>query len=334
MIISSWRRLSGGSATRDTARRAIVACSGGADSSALVLALSTLTPGPLVVHAVHDMRPRPDAEADRDAVAGLAAALKLDFHVVETPTAALPGNAEANARRARYRALAKHAADASIAWVLTGHHADDQLETVLMRLLRGAGPRGLAGIPPTRALSPAVTLARPMLDISRQACVELCLSCGWTPRQDHTNTDTTRTRAAIRARVAPALRSIHHDAPRRVARTAEVLREAADAIDAIAADLWSGHAPHPTGACVDRDLLAGQPEAVLVALLDHAHRELVGRQGLDLRRAQTARSIAKAITGSSPHSRNFQHGALSVRLTPRNLILAPIRQSPHPDVGT
>lgn len=208
-IRRDWRRLTGGPRVRDHQRRTLVACSGGADSTALLLALArspTHQAGtnPVVAHVLHDMRPGEVAERDARAIESLAQALNLEFVRTSVAIAADPGNTEANARRARDAALDRLAHERDCPFVATGHHADDQAETVLMRLIRGSGPAGLAGIHPARPLTHA-TLVRPMLHVTRVQAQALCAQAGVVWREDETNTDTTRLRAAIRHTVLPGL---------------------------------------------------------------------------------------------------------------------------------
>ncbi|GJM18782.1 MAG: hypothetical protein DHS20C14_09950 [Phycisphaeraceae bacterium] len=235
-VRAAWRRLTGGRGVRDEQRRTLIACSGGADSSALVLALAAVDPGPVVAHVVHDLRPREQTLADRDSVRGLVAGLGLDYVEAQIAVRDAAGNAEANAREARYAALERLAGEVGVGFVATGHHGDDQLETMLMRLVRGAGPGGLAGIHPTRALGP-VTLVRPMLGVTHAACEDACGRAGWVWREDATNDDTMRLRAAIRATVAPELRRLAPGLAGRLARTSELLSGAEDVVRERAAAL-------------------------------------------------------------------------------------------------
>ena len=134
----------------------LVAVSAGADSTALAALLAgarahglplALTLG----HVNHGWRGPEAAEEDAAAVRVLAARLDLPVAFSPPPRADLP-HTEAAGRRWRYRCLAALAHASGSRYVATGHHAGDQAETFLMRLLRGSGPRGLAGIPPTRRL--------------------------------------------------------------------------------------------------------------------------------------------------------------------------------------
>ena len=176
-VARTWRELTGGGRDRDHQRRTLIACSGGADSSALVVALASAMPVPrsvprpsvlrpspgsdgdgradppfVIAHVVHDLRPRPNALADRDAAKALADSLGLPFAEAEVRIRTERGNPESIARRLRYTALKRLATAHNCPYIATAHHADDQLETMLMALLRGSGPRGLAGIAQSRPL--------------------------------------------------------------------------------------------------------------------------------------------------------------------------------------
>lgn len=266
---------------RDRERGTLIACSGGADSSALLLALAT-APGPTVVaHVVHDLRPAREAGADRDAVRGLCAALGVGFRTESVSPGAQAGNAEGNARRERYAALARMAEAEGLAWVATGHHADDQLETVLMRLVRGSGVRGLGGIRPARGLSETVTLVRPMLDVTHEEACELCARCGWAWREDATNSDESQRRAAIRARVIPELRAIEPAAARLVSRSAGSARAAQRAIAVAAAEVRSRGQEVGEGVRFERAVLRSEPAGVLAELIRGLHHERLGGGGQD-----------------------------------------------------
>src|SRR5207249_9959188 len=94
---------------------------------------------------------------------------RLQFHVerIDVRTETAGDNLESAARRLRYEWFARLARETGAAWVATGHTADDQAETVLHRLLRGTGLRGLAGIPRRRELAPGIVLVRPLLSVRR-----------------------------------------------------------------------------------------------------------------------------------------------------------------------
>ncbi len=149
----------------------LAAVSGGGDSVALVVALRRLVPDAavhrlVVAHAEHDLRP--DAGDDRVFVERLAA--RLGLRCVTRRLAIRPQGGEgieAAARRQRYDFLAETAADEGARHVLVAHTADDQAETILLRMLRGTGLAGLGGMASARELLPGVSLLRPMLEIRR-----------------------------------------------------------------------------------------------------------------------------------------------------------------------
>lgn len=239
-IVRAWRELTGDPASGRPRRigpgaRTLVACSGGADSSALLLALATASRDVVVAHVIHDLRPRAETEADRIAVRRLAQwlGLECDERWISVPRGRGTGNPEALARRLRYAALEEMARAHGCRFVATAHHADDQLETMLMGLIRGAGPRGLAGIAVRRPMTGpgGVQLIRPMLGdrsgrvapSTRADAEAICRAAGWSWRTDLTNADATLLRNAIRRNVLPILESLRPGASRRAARSAAVL---------------------------------------------------------------------------------------------------------------
>jgi tRNA(Ile)-lysidine synthase len=173
---------------------AIVAVSGGADSTALLLGLVALAPPParlVVAHAEHDLRET--APADREFVATLAGRLGLPFEwrrlAVRTADGAAGEGIEARARRLRYRFLAEVAGDQGARHVLVAHTAEDQAETILHRILRGTGPAGLAGMAAARELSPGVGLIRPLLAVGRSVVREFLAAAAEAWREDESNAD-------------------------------------------------------------------------------------------------------------------------------------------------
>jgi tRNA(Ile)-lysidine synthase len=184
----------------------LVAASGGADSTALALATAQLAAGgrlqrPLaLVHVDHASHP-----ASRDAaahVADLSARLGIGF--AHARIAAKPS--EEAWRAARYAALLDLARAHDAGFVLMGHHADDNLETILFRLIRGTGPRGLAGIPEHRALAPDVHVLRPFLDVRRATLHRAVAEAKAAVFADPTNADRRYRRNQTRAETLPLLR--------------------------------------------------------------------------------------------------------------------------------
>lgn len=177
-----------------------------------------------VAHIHHHLRPEADGEAVF--VAGLAGALELPFHLRDIYPAGAKGNLEAAGRDMRYAALAQIAGACAADCIATAHHADDQLETILMRLVRGAGVTGLGGIAARRKVA-GVVVVRPMLGVDHAAAAAFLGEIGQAWREDHTNADTSRWRGRLRAEVLPVLRSLRPGAAVKAAESAQRLREAA-----------------------------------------------------------------------------------------------------------
>ncbi len=260
---------------------AIVAASGGPDSTALLLAAAVLAgrrrrpwPVPLVVHVHHHLRGA-DADADAAHVAALARALGLPFRRADVHPGAEPGNLAAAARRLRYAALGRAARDAGRRVVLTGHHAGDQLETILLRLARGAAPDRLAmpgvrpltetpdrgGAAPTAAPPRPVRplLVRPLLETDPERLASACAAAGVRPREDPGNRDRRRPRARLRSEVLPVLEAI---APGAATRAAAAFRDPPCPRDPVAAR--GGQGPLSVH---DRAALAARPLRERSALL-------------------------------------------------------------------
>ncbi|WP_250031525.1 tRNA lysidine(34) synthetase TilS [Paractinoplanes maris] len=177
----------------------LVACSGGADSLALAAAARFVGPSVGLVTVDHGLQ---TGSAGRAAeLAAWASTAGLDPVLVETVSVAgRPGGPEAAAREARYAALSSAASRVGAAAVLLGHTRDDQAETVLLALARGAGPRGLAGMPFRRGL-----FLRPLLDVARADTRKACAALGLVPWEDPHNSDPAFARSRVRASALPAL---------------------------------------------------------------------------------------------------------------------------------
>src|SRR5688500_7649333 len=190
----------------------VLAVSGGADSTALMLGTNTIaeTLGlrPVVAHFDHGLRPT--SAEDAAWVARRAADLGLPIVTergdVLGAASASGRRIEETARRLRYEFLARTAERCEAAFAATAHTADDLAETVLFHVLRGTGLRGLRGIPPRRRLVPGVTLVRPMLDVSRSDVERYLASCGQEFLSDPSNADAAFTRSRFRHDLLPTLR--------------------------------------------------------------------------------------------------------------------------------
>lgn len=197
----------------------VVAVSGGADSVALLRALvearDVAAPVPLLIaHLNHQLRGE-ESNRDEEFVASLRdqlvsagrphvslAQARLD---VAGLARAESENLEAVARRERYRWLAEVARTNSARWIATGHTANDQAETVLHRLMRGTGLRGLRGIACRRPLGPGVSVVRPLLQATRAEILDYLHGLSQPYREDASNRDPRFTRNRIRHDLLPQL---------------------------------------------------------------------------------------------------------------------------------
>jgi tRNA(Ile)-lysidine synthase len=201
--------------------RVVVATSGGADSQVLLHALAWHREAfalDLVAHGV-DHGLRAEAAAELDLAEALAESLAIPFTRTRL-TVAAGANLQARAREARFAALRAEAARVGAAFIATAHHADDRAETLLLRLLRGAGPRGLAVLPPI-----AGDLARPLLRASRSAIEAHAGRHGLAFARDPSNEDPRFVRVRVRNELLPLLRSLDPRIVDHVNRLADTLAE-------------------------------------------------------------------------------------------------------------
>ncbi len=258
-----------------------VALSGGADSVALLHLLSRTHAGPLrALHVHHGIR---GAEADRDAAfcEALATQLGVPFTClrVDVPARCRESGEglESAARAMRYEAFDTFLTQNALPILATAHHADDQLETLLQNLLRGAGLRGLCGIPACRPLGGG-TVVRPLLLISKAEILEYCERHGLRFVSDSTNAEPCCPRNRLRLEVLPTLRDLWPAGAVRAAHCADALREdeaylTGQAEEFLAREgqnpLLSALAalPRPIFARVLRALLPKAPEAVHIEAL-------------------------------------------------------------------
>jgi tRNA(Ile)-lysidine synthase len=255
-----------------------LAVSGGADSLALLHAMRTLA-GPrgwrLAVLTV-DHGLRPGSAADAAFVTDHAKRLGIAARMVTIAPDELAGHRgagpEGAARAARYGALWPAAGELGCAWLATGHTLDDQAETVLLQLLRGAGPDGLAGMAVRSGC-----LLRPLLGVRRAQTRACCAAVGVQWREDPTNAEPGPLRNRVRQRLLPLLEVLRPGAATALARTAGLAADERDWLDPLVdATLAATAAPPVPGAegtapaagpgteelALDAAALAGQPVAL------------------------------------------------------------------------
>ena len=239
-----------------------VAFSGGLDSQVLLHALAAgreRLPAPLAaLHVNHNLQP--DAPAWAEHCRAVCAALGVEYRVLSVQAEAKPGESpEAAARAARYRALAGAVPPGGV--LLTAHHQDDQAETLLLQLLRGAGPKGLAAMPEKWGQTPIppamqdvshcrkklgsdpIFLLRPLLDVSRDELHDYARRHALTWVEDPSNARTDYDRNFLRHEILPRLRERWPSAGATLARAARHQAEAAALLEELAELDLAGQAP-------------------------------------------------------------------------------------------
>lgn len=277
--------------------RLCVAFSGGGDSTAALAALAALSPvrGFRVeaVHVHHGL----NADADRwQALArATAEALQVAFRgLVWTGQAAVGESEEAAARCARYALLEAELGPDD--WLVTAHHADDQAETVLLYLARGAGLDGLSGIARRRALGPG-HLIRPLLPFRRDELTAFRESCGLAAVSDPSNADPRFARARARHRLLPCLsQAMGESVSPAVARSADLLQDARAVLETAVVGrldgLWQAGPPPALAADGLAALDPAEGRLVLREALRRAGQGLPGRDQLERARRLAARTEA------------------------------------------
>ncbi len=300
-----------------TGDRLLVAVSGGADSTALLLALHALAQQAhwsLDLHVAHvNHHLRAAANDDAIAVAKLAKQLTLPFLEQQIR----PRDNEDEARRMRYAALADMAKQVDADAVATAHHADDQLETLIMRMIRGTSAVGLRGIRPRRKLI-GMTVIRPMLRTTHAEAESLCDAAGATICDDETNRDVSRWRARLRADVLPVLRDMRPSAAIKASEAADAMADAAGLVHRYGSQLLRRHVQlTDQQATLPRTVARAMPfEAVRLIVLRTSHKLGVGGDHLP---ARTVAQIARAIIDDSGETRTFTLSGVDIAVTAQNV---------------
>jgi len=276
-----------------TADRIGIAVSGGPDSLALLLLAAATRPGAVEAATVdHGLREGSRDEAEM--VAGLCRTIGVPHETLtieweEKPTTAI----QERARLRRYGALAEWARRQGLKTILTGHHANDQAETLLMRLRRGAGLSGLSGMRyAVRVPGGEEALVRPLLGWSREELEQLCAGAGVTPALDPSNEDESFERVSIRKALAAA----DWLGPRAVAASAAHLAEADAALTWAANREWRRAAKAANGMLILDP--AGLPREIVRRLLSRAIAGLASEgKGAALRGRQSDRLMAALASG-------------------------------------
>ena len=212
--------------------RYVVAFSGGLDSTVLAHALAQCSDVPvLAIHIDHALQT--DSADWSEHCARIAAVLKIEFRSLRVDVQLGSGKGpEASARDARYAAL--HAELNDDDWLLSAHHREDQAETLLLNLIRGSGPAGVAGIGNIRRFGPG-WLVRPMLDVDRANILQYATDQSLQWIEDPSNTDRRFDRNFLRHEVLPRLKERWPDIAARLQRSAGYAGEASQLLIELAA---------------------------------------------------------------------------------------------------
>jgi tRNA(Ile)-lysidine synthase len=263
-----------------------IAVSGGPDSLALLLLARAALPS-RVEAATVDHGLRAESAEEADFVARLCGDLGIPHAIL--PVAVAPGNTQDRARQARYTALDKWTAARGMSAIAMAHHADDQAETLLMRLNRGSGLSGLAGVrASTKIPGGTVALVRPLLGWRRAELRDIVAAAGIDPVQDSSNAD----RRFDRVRMREALRDCDWIDVTALAVSAAHIAEAEEAFDILAAREWAE--------CVERHegALRYRPKGPSL-IRKRVVQRIIAEFGGEAELSQVADTIAKLEKGGA-----------------------------------
>lgn len=264
MLIAQARRTIAERGLIPTGARVLCACSGGPDSAALLFVLSRLTTAMSfeLEAASVDHGLRPDAARDVAIAAQQAAAVGVRFHALRVSVECRP-SLQAQARKARYEALLRLAAERGAVRVAVGHTRDDQAETVLLRLIRGAGLHGLGAIDPDREDG----VIRPLIDCDRVEVHRLARDEFREIADDASNSDLRFERVRIRAHVMPLLVRENPQLARHLCALADEAREYRVPLEAAASALLDEAEAGLSPGLLRMAVLAGRPAVLRRAAL-------------------------------------------------------------------
>jgi len=249
-----------------------IAVSGGPDSLALLLLAHAAYPRGIEAATV-DHRLRPESGQEAAHVEAVCRGRGIDHTILRLEWPEHPaGNLQARARRRRYEALQSWASSRGLRWLATGHHQEDQAETLLMRLARGAGIDGLAGIRSRRPIADGVWVVRPLLTWSRSELAFMVDHAGVEPIDDPTN----RSEAHDRTRFRALLTSSDLLPPARIAAAARNLAAAQEVVRWAEDGAWRARFSSGEQGCrIDASLLPAELERrLLIRAIDQLRNGL------------------------------------------------------------
>ncbi len=320
---------------RTTDTPILVGFSGGSDSRALLemLVLYGRQSGSRVyaAHVNHGIRGA-EAERDEEFCRGVCRELGIELFVLRADVPAIAKETgqsiETAARQVRYDFFDSIMCERDIPLLATAHNADDNLETMLFNLVRGASLSGIRGIPETRPCAYG-TVVRPILSMTKADILSFCRERGLDFVTDSTNTDTDYTRNRIRAEIIPLLSEINSGAVKSSARLASSLRADALCLDSMAAmfreELCRGYS-------AETEKLCGSPESISTRVLSSMFRELSGGESLEYTHISSLLELARrgvphsAVTLPSGFEGVIEEGCLILRKKEKRVEISPYRQ--------
>ena len=271
-----------------------VAVSGGPDSLALLLLAAAARPGE-VEAATIDHGLRPEARSEAEMVASVCERLGVRHATLAARWSEVPETAiQERARNQRYRLLGYWAEERGLDAIVTAHHAEDQAETLLMRLARGSGVRGLAGIRP-RSVSPGahIRLVRPLLGWRRAELEQVCAHAGVEPVADPSNQDEQFERVRVRRSLA-ALDWLDAGA---VAHSAAILADADAALDWAMKIEWENRVQEKRGSITYRP--SDAPSEIVRRVVGRGIRKLATEGEFEPRGTELTRLVTTLSDGGT-----------------------------------
>jgi tRNA(Ile)-lysidine synthase len=315
----------------------IVGVSGGADSLCLLDCLHHLGYGPIVAHLDHGLRV--GSQDDQEFVRRLAESYGLPFESKRLEAPPKTGSIEEQARLLRYQFLVDVAARHKLRAIAVGHTSDDQVETVLMHLLRGSGSAGLSGMRPRTPLddwiglerTQGLSLVRPLLESKRHNTQAHCQAIGLKPLRDPSNDDLSFFRNRLRHELIPALESYNPGITDVLARTAKLMTANSALVAELVEANWNDwiRQTGDSAYAVHRQRLLEAP----IALQRAAVRRLIGRMRPALRDVgfEAVERVLEGVRGSNGAQRSIIGGLELIPLQEEAVIREPGARIPFPD---
>jgi tRNA(Ile)-lysidine synthase len=278
--------------------RLLVGVSGGSDSVALALLLTELAQhGDFAVAALahfnHQLRPEAarDEQFCRDLAARRGLPIAIESADVQSYAASTRQSIEEAARALRYDFLERAADGCGAGRIAVGHTEDDQAETYLIKLVRGAGLTGLGGIYPSRG-----RVIRPLLDVTRAELRAYLIASAQNWVEDDTNADVSNPRNRIRHRVLPELDAAYGAARAGIARAAAHARQDGQWLDELAAARYTEVATHvDLGVQINARRLAAEPVSIQRRIIWQAARALAGGREIGFEHVESVLDVAAGM---------------------------------------